>query len=388
MIDKSHEVYRHKHICLVEDHSNPLGIVRSLGEKGISPTVLLCSEKPHLVNKSKYIGELHLFPNIEEGFAYLVENYKNEELKPFVYHGSDNITLLLDSHYDELKDNFYFFNGQECLSNYLQKEFLSAEAEICGFNVPRGELKKVGELPQNLRYPLFTKAVTSSNGDDWKAQSYVCETEEDLLNAYKEINVDTILIQEYIQKKDELSLEGYCINGGEEVFIPYYGRYYRLSDKGFGYYLYFIPFDDNELLEKCRCLLKRAKYSGIFSVDFLVGEDNSLYFLEINFRNSAWATVCAYGGVNLPYSWAVSSLDEHIDCDDFKPIKRINAMAEIDDFREYVFQKREVSLGQWIKNVRNTDVFFVYNKSDLMPFWSEILYQIKHQIKKRIYRKK
>ena len=28
MINKNHEVYKHKHICLVEEHQNPLGIVR------------------------------------------------------------------------------------------------------------------------------------------------------------------------------------------------------------------------------------------------------------------------------------------------------------------------------------------------------------------------
>ena len=56
MINKNHEVYKHKHICLVEDHYNPLGIVRSLGEEGIKPIVLLCAKHPYLVNHSKYIG--------------------------------------------------------------------------------------------------------------------------------------------------------------------------------------------------------------------------------------------------------------------------------------------------------------------------------------------
>ena len=35
MIDKNHEIYKHKHICLVGDHYNPLAIIRSLGEEGI-----------------------------------------------------------------------------------------------------------------------------------------------------------------------------------------------------------------------------------------------------------------------------------------------------------------------------------------------------------------
>lgn len=72
MINKNHEVYKHKHICLVEEHQNPLGIVRSLGEEGIKPIVLLCAHNPVMVNNSKYVGELHIFDNIEEGFAFFL----------------------------------------------------------------------------------------------------------------------------------------------------------------------------------------------------------------------------------------------------------------------------------------------------------------------------
>ena len=75
MIDKNHEVFKHKHICLVEDHYNPLGIVRSLGEEGIKPIVLLCGANNHLVEKSKYIGEIHYFNSVEDGYKYMIKNY-------------------------------------------------------------------------------------------------------------------------------------------------------------------------------------------------------------------------------------------------------------------------------------------------------------------------
>ena len=125
MINKNHEVYKHKHICLVEEHQNPLGIVRSLGEEGIKPIVLLCAHNPVMVNNSKYVGELHIFDNIEEGFAFLMEHYSHEPLKPFIYNGSDNVTLLLDEHYDELKDKFYWF-----FSNFSTKPHILYEGAI------------------------------------------------------------------------------------------------------------------------------------------------------------------------------------------------------------------------------------------------------------------
>lgn len=142
------EVFNHKHICLVGDHYNPLGIIRSLGEEGISPIVLLCNPHPHLVQHSKYIGELHTFNTIDEGYEFMVSRYGNETLKPFVYNGSDDITLLLDKHYDDLKDHFYFTNGQGGIEKYLQKYDITQLALQCGIQIPKEELLEVGVLPK------------------------------------------------------------------------------------------------------------------------------------------------------------------------------------------------------------------------------------------------
>lgn len=100
----NNSIYSHKHIVLCEDHYNPLGIIRSLGEEGVSPIVLLSGKKPCMIPRSKYIGELHLFDTIAEAFQYMVDTYGNESLRPFVYNGSDEITLLLDNNYDLLSE--------------------------------------------------------------------------------------------------------------------------------------------------------------------------------------------------------------------------------------------------------------------------------------------
>ena len=99
----------HLHIVLAQDHYNPLGVVRSLGEEGISPVVILiCKGKAHLVNKSKYIGTNHLAKTIEEGYDILMSNYAHEELKPFIYTCSDDIESFVDLHYNALIPHFFF----------------------------------------------------------------------------------------------------------------------------------------------------------------------------------------------------------------------------------------------------------------------------------------
>jgi len=362
------EIFKHKHICLVEDHYNPLAIIRSLGEEGIKPIVLLCSKSPHLVPFSKYIGELHQFDTILEGLEYMMKHYGNEMLKPFIYNGSDDITLLLDNHYDELKDHFYFTNGQGSMKKYLQKYDITQLALQCGINIPKEELLNVGELPEDLKYPVITKAATSAGGGGWKNQSFICEDENALKDAYAKINAKTILVQEYIRKKNELCIDGISINGGEQVFMPYGCSYYRFPKGSYGNYMYFTPFKDKVLTEKITKVIRGAHYSGPFCIEFLVGPDDNLYFLEVNFRHSGWGYAFTYGGFNLPVRWASATLDNEIILDDFIYRDKFDVMQELSDFKDSVMGGA-VSLWQWVKEVRQCDCFLYYNKKDPKPFW-------------------
>lgn len=366
-MDKNHEVYKHKHICLVGDHYNPLAIIRSLGEEGIKPIVLLCAEHPHLVQHSKYIGELHIFKTIEEGLEYLIDHYCNEPLKPFIYNGSDDITLLLDKNYDRLKDHFYFTNGQGGIEKYLQKYDITQLAKECGVGIPKEELLEVGVMPTSLKYPVFTKAATSAGGGVWKDQAFICETEDDLKEAYENIKADKILVQEFIRKKNELCIDGISINAGEQVFMPYGCGYYRFIPGSYGNYMKFTPFVDKELTEKITNIIRGAKFTGIFCIEFMIGPNDELYFLEVNFRHSGWGYAFTYGGFNLPFRWAVSVLDNKLYIDNFKRINSFDAMSEFSDFvdcRKY----HKLSLFRWLSEFRKCECTLIYNNKDMKPF--------------------
>lgn len=76
--------------------------------------------------------------------------------------------------------------------------------------------------------------------------------------------------------------------------------YYRLRPDSYGGYEFLFPFKDEILAEKISKLLKVTHFSGIFDIEFLIGEDDELYFMEINFRNSGCSYACTDGGFNLP----------------------------------------------------------------------------------------
>lgn len=367
-MDKNHEVYKHKHIVFAEDHYNPLGIIRSLGEEGIHPIVVLCCDKPHFLHKSKYIGKLHLCKTLEEGLKLIINLYGNDERKPFIYNGGENIGILLDNQYEDLQAKFYLFNGKGTLARSMQKYENCLMASECAISVPKEEYLDRGSLPTTLHYPVMTKASTSACGGNWKGDSFICDSPEELSEAYRKIKSNRVLVQEFIVKENELCLDGISINGGEDIYIPYGCSYYRFTPESYGNYMYFYPFIDKELFEKIHALIKLSKYSGVFCIEFLKGKDGKYYFLEVNYRNSGWSYAFTVGGFNLPFRWAVSTLDNRLYLEDFNPRNLFSAMNDFSDLKD-VIKTKGTGLFTWLKEYFSADCHYYYNRKDSKPFW-------------------
>lgn len=382
MLDKRHQIFKHKHFVLAIDHYNPLAIVRSLGEEGLNPIVLLNGHKSSRIERSKYVKDIFYFDSFEAALDYLIQNYSNEEFKPFIYNGTDETTLLLDNNYEKLKDHFYFMNGGGRLSPFMEKYSQTITADKVGIQIPREELLKTGTLPTSLRYPVMTKATTSAKGGNWKANAFICENESELKQAYSQMSVDTILVQEYIRKKNELCIDGISINGGEKVFMPYGCNYFSMTKDSYGGYIYYTPFNDKDLVSKITSLLREFHYSGIFCIEFLEGEDGKYYFLEVNLRHSGWGYAYTYGGYNLPVRWAISTLENEISMHNFKLKKYFTAMSEWDDINTRFFN-REISLFRWIKDFIKVDCTLYSNRKDNLFFYKNVLGMIVSAIKRR-----
>lgn len=380
MKNMSNPISNHKCIVFCADHYNPLGICRSLGEEGISPIVVMTSSHAPMISHCKYVKDIYYVANEQEGLSFIIEKFGNEVNKPFIFTGSDDTTRVLDMHYEELKDKFYFYNGgaNGKITEFQNKKTISEAAFECGCNLPKTEVLKKGELPTSLQYPVITKAIISEG--NWKADMHVCKDEEELLEAYKTIKSNPLLVEEFIVKKNELCVDGFSINGGGNVWMPYTSEYLRFTDLSYGNYMWIKPLLDDDVRNKIQKVLQKANFSGIFEAEFLIDDEGKLYFLEINFRNSTWSYAYTYGGLNLPYQWAKSTLAGSIDYKSAnvrqKPFK---AMAELNDFSTAV-KTKQVSFVKWFFQFLFTDCHYVFNKKDPMPF----LYIYIDKIKKKL----
>ncbi len=379
------EIRRHRFIVFGTDDYNILGICRSLGEEGINPIVVTYAGKPHMLGKCKYVKELHQLPTMEESLEFIIARFGNDELKPFLFTGADKTTQLLDENYNRLQDKFYFFNcgAQGRVSHFMNKEIICDVAEQCGIPKPKGEVLAKGQLPKDLKYPVITKVTMSTKGG-WKNDVFICGSEAELAEAYKHIKADELLVQEFIDKKNELCVDGFSVNGGEEIWFPYTSEYIRFFKKSYGEYMWIKPLTDAPVRRKIQEIIKATHFSGVFSLECLIDKSDNLYFLEVNFRNSTWSYAYTYAGLNLPYQWAKATLLGHIDYAGASPKEEpFKAMVEPSDFLNSVVRERQVSIWKWIKDVRNCDVTYYYNKKDKKPLFAFLYGRLAGAIKSK-----
>lgn len=369
------ELRKHKFIMFCVDGYNSLGVLRSLGEKDIVPYIILWQNKnTYLLPCCKYLGPLRMVESIEEGYEFLLSEFSNEENTPFVITSDDKIESFLDYHYNEIIDKFYFFHGKEAgiVNYYMDKSHINQLAEECGFKIPKAEVLNRGDMPHSLEYPVITKTLTSNMGA-WKADSYICNTPEELKKAYSKIQAPELIVEEYIKKKTEFCYDAFCVNEGREVCIPYQSYYLRTPHDSFGCYMEQRPFSDKNVENKVSSLLQKIGYTGIFEIEFLVGLNDEIYFLEVNFRNSGWSHAATFGGINMPYQWAKSIITGKLNIEGCHRRPAFTAMIEPADFMKSVIKEKQVSLWKWVKDVRNCDYFYYYDKNDKKPFYRMLL---------------
>ena len=155
------EVKRHLHIVLCGDNINAVSILRSLGEVGLRPTVIMVDEgHVPLVSKCRYVGKLIQTKSFDESLQQLL-SLADPQCPPFVYTSDDNHQSLIDLHYDELKQGFYFFNAGEAgrVTYFMDKNNICLAAKECGFTIAESEVLKPGQLPQHIPLRAHLKGV-------------------------------------------------------------------------------------------------------------------------------------------------------------------------------------------------------------------------------------
>lgn len=184
-----------------------------------------------------------------------------EVLKPYVFTSDDITTSFLDQRYDLLKDKFIFFNGGSTgkITHYMGKDTILQLAERHGIPVLKNIVVERGVIPEGLEYPIITKAAISTIGD-WKKDVFICNSQEELEEAFKHIRSSRVMLQKYIHKKNELALEAVSANKGTNMCIAIASTYNYILPDTYSPYMTVTNFRDEELKSKLKAMIREIGF--------------------------------------------------------------------------------------------------------------------------------
>ena len=358
------------HLCIVFalEHYNPLNMIRAFGENGINPVYISVKRRYEVATRSKYISKLHRVDSVEEGFELLMKEYGNLAAetgkKPYIVFSDDKSVGYFDLHYEEWKDKFITYNAGRNgrINEFMDKYQIQQLAKKHGFNVLDSYvIGKNDPLPENLWYPIITKDISPNSGS-WKFDVYICQNEQELKEAIQKIESPLIMIQHFVDKQNEMALEGYTINHGKEMQIITQMKWKYLIQGYYSPYHDVCMFTDKEMEKMLQAMFEEIGFEGVFEVEFLIDKDGTYYFMETNFRASAWNPTCKFAGMPLDYLWVKGMENGYIDPADRKEFEPFTSMSEVIDYGKRV-EGGMVSLAEWLRDFKDAKCVYIYDNS-------------------------
>ena len=355
-------------IVIGGNHHNTLGVIRSLGEKELqADVVLVTTDKRPFVGYCRYIQSLHIISHDCEIPSYLLANLKREDEKSVVICCSDASSSEIDLHAEALAPHFILPGADEQgrITRLMNKRLMSEMASECGLNVPQCFYPDY--LPvcgSEVTLPCIIKPIVSKDGS--KEDIRVCYQFDEINECVKHIGVGKVQIQQFVDKDFEYQLIGCSMDN--EVVIPGVSRILRPCKGSNTSFLHYETVDDGFCdLERCKEYVRRTGYRGLFSLEFLRDKNGYDYFMEINFRNDGNAICVTEAGVNLPYIWYLACTGQDYRDEMNKPIKASYVMPDCAELK--LLLTGQISLREYMKDLRKTNRFMEYDRQDPKPFW-------------------
>ena len=367
-----------------------LGVIRAVAQIACEVTVIhVRSFKTGFPTKpidaySEFVKEV-LYFNRQEGTEGLVklllEKCAVEGQKPIIFPTSDFSALAIDD--DEIKKHFAvpyiinnnsqfsILNSQLSIAYWMDKAHQKALALSVGLNTAGSVVAERGregfQIPDGIKYPCFTKPVSSFGGG--KRCQQRCNNPEDLeavLAIADKNDITKVLVEDFINISHEYAVLGY--SDGKKVVIPGVIRFLKESKRHRGVamageVLPIAGFED--LIGKFAEFIRKMGFVGVFDIDFL--ESNGVfYFDEMNLRTGASCTAILKSGVNLPAMFVKAMCGDSTD-DMAQAITQssifLNEKMALDDFTD-----GKMSLREYKRLVNVSDILFIKDETDKAPY--------------------
>lgn len=361
-------------VVVGSNHINTLGIIRSLGEKGIKSYLLLMDNSKSYVKKSRYIKETYYSQKTEKDVIdTLLNKIEYKKQKCYIIPTGDPSALIIDNNLNKLKTKYIVPNINDTEGEIIKNMDKYVQYQIAKKNNYRMAKTKLIDLNkennENNIYPCILKPAVSADGV--KSDIRICKTEEQYKKAIKEFKTkkyNRILLQEYLTYDYELDIPGYS-NGKDSRAIAMIKKIniypIKKGSTCYGKVLEIIS-SEQEKIEK---MINSIEYNGIFDIDLFV-KGEQIYLNEINFRNGALSYCLSKNDTSISLDWILSNEEGKVQQN--KSIKPYHFMVE--DCNLKLVLEKEVSIIAFIKEFFKAKIYAYLNIKDPKPVIFKIIY--------------
>ena len=350
------------------DDYNTLGLFRELGAYSFDITFLVYQGVKNCATLSKYCNRVVETQSLEDGLAYLLDNYKDKTNKAVIINSNDLIAEFLDKNREQLLE-FFIVPGTSTpglLSKIDDKLIMTKIAEELGFDVPASVECRWNSSIDEVKYPCLLKPAHQTLGKYNEFKFKICKNKKSLKRALKFVRKESsFILQQYIPKESVALVYG-CRTFDGKTHLAGVLEKDRFCDNGDGSHgklTASIPsYIDVSLIIK---FMERVDFYGLFSVEYLVYKGKA-YFIEVNWRNDGTSHLFCQAGANMPLIWVLSGIGSAID--------GIRTTIESDRFFiDEIFDEENIKRGliskeQWNKERSEASVFKYYDKEDIAPY--------------------
>ena len=298
---------------VIGEHCRGLGLVRSLGRRGI-PVWTLEPEGQRLASMSRYTRRSFVWRggSDAEQLEYLRTLAARHHLSGWaLFPTNDETTALFARHHAELSDVFRVtVPPWDVLAWAYDKRLTNQLATQIGVEVPatfyarsRRELDAIDVAFPIILKPAFKKEDNQFTHD----KAWRIDDRAQLIARYEAarelVGADVVMIQELIPVggDTQYSFAALCLEGRTVASVT--ARRSRQYPVDFGHSSSFVETVDEPAIEQAaRHLLGAMRYTGLAEVEFKFDRRDRRYkLLDVNPRVWTWHALCAAAGVDFPY---------------------------------------------------------------------------------------
>lgn len=378
-----------KPAIILSGHTMALGVVRSLGERGV-PVVLVHYEERDMAHVSKYVVRAIEAPHpgrCEKEFMELLREISVQFKGGVLIPVSDETLVAVSRNIAEL-ENLYAVacTGWDVTRKFIDKKFTYSLADAHGIPAPRtlvpASLEEVERYGKTIEFPCLIKPCQSH-------LFYQCfgtkMFQVDNPGRMKEVFVQArehgleVMLQEYIPGDDNLVVNYNAYFWDGKPLAEFTARHVRNAPPWFGSPRVVISQDIPEVLEPGRKILRALGFSGYACTEFKKDPRNGVFkLMEVNGRHNLSTLLAVRCGINFPWlHYRHLAYGDTPDVSDYrKGIYWIDSARDL-GYSAMYFKQEKYSVREYLRPYFNPHVFAIFDLKDPRPIFKRTSFLFK-----------